>query len=45
MEKEKLDAEKKSARSAKDVSKTPAAEQLDIVGRLIQNLNRIHKRG
>ena len=43
VEREKAGAERK-AMEGKKVSKTPAAEQLDFVDKLIQNLNRIHKR-
>jgi acetyl-CoA decarbonylase/synthase complex subunit delta len=43
VEREKAGAERK-AMEGKKASKTPAAEQLDFVDKLIQNLNRIHKR-
>ena len=43
LEREKLEAERK-AREGELVSKTPAAQQMDMVDRLIANLNRIHRR-
>lgn len=43
LEREKLDAERK-AKEGEQVTKTPAAEQIDMVDKLINNLNRIHKR-
>jgi acetyl-CoA decarbonylase/synthase complex subunit delta len=43
LEREKHEAEKK-ALEGKEVPKTPAKEQLDLVGRLTKNLDRIHKR-
>jgi acetyl-CoA decarbonylase/synthase complex subunit delta len=42
-EREKHEAEK-HALKGKDVPKTPARDQLDLVGRLTKNLDRIHKR-
>lgn len=42
-EREKLEAEKKAG-DAKTVSKTAAIEQPDLVERLTQNIDRIHKR-
>ncbi len=42
-EREKLDAER-MARKAEKTAKTPAAEQADLVDKLIMSLNRIHKR-
>jgi acetyl-CoA decarbonylase/synthase complex subunit delta len=43
LEREKLEAERMAA-EGEEVPKTPAADQLDMVDRLINNLNRIHKR-
>jgi len=42
-EREKLERERK-AREGKELPKTAAAEQLSLVDRLIQNLDRIHRR-
>jgi len=42
-ERERLEAERKAKEGAA-VKKTPAAEQLSLVDKLIMNLNRIHKR-
>jgi acetyl-CoA decarbonylase/synthase complex subunit delta len=42
-EREKLDAERK-AREAEQATKTPAAEQVTLVERLSNNLDRIHRR-
>jgi acetyl-CoA decarbonylase/synthase complex subunit delta len=42
-EREKHEAEKHSLRG-KGLPKTPAKDQLDLVDRLVMNLNRIHKR-
>jgi acetyl-CoA decarbonylase/synthase complex subunit delta len=42
-EREKHEAERE-ALEAKEVSKTPAKEQLDLIGKLTKNLDRIHKR-
>ena len=44
LEREKLEAERKTHEGDK-VQKTPAADQFDLVDRLIANLNRIHRRG
>lgn len=44
LEREKLEAERK-AREGEKVEKTPAPDQFDLVDRLINNLNRIHRRG
>ncbi len=43
LEREKLEAERK-AREGEEVPKTPAADQLDMVDKLIDYLNRIHRR-
>ncbi|UCG65613.1 MAG: acetyl-CoA decarbonylase/synthase complex subunit delta [Deltaproteobacteria bacterium] len=43
LEREKLEAERKQL-EGKDIPKTPAADQLSLVDRLIQNLDRIHRR-
>ncbi len=43
LEREKLEAEREAA-EGEEVSKTPASEQIDMVDKLINNLNRIHKR-
>ena len=43
LEREKLEAERKAA-EGEEVPKTPAADQIDMVDKLINNLNRIHKR-
>jgi acetyl-CoA decarbonylase/synthase complex subunit delta len=43
LEREKLEAERKAAEGG-EVPKTPAADQIDMVDKLINNLNRIHKR-
>jgi acetyl-CoA decarbonylase/synthase complex subunit delta len=43
LEREKLEAERK-ALEGKGAPKTPAAQQLSLVDRLIQDLDRIHKR-
>jgi len=43
LEREKLEAERKT-REGEKATKTPAAEQIDLVDRLINNLNRIHRR-
>jgi len=42
-EREKLEA-KRLAQAAQKVAKTPAKEQLDLVDKLIRNIDRIHKR-
>jgi acetyl-CoA decarbonylase/synthase complex subunit delta len=43
LEREKLEAERKAAGGV-EVPKTPAVDQIDMVDKLINNLNRIHKR-
>ncbi len=43
LERENLEAERKTA-EGEEVPKTPAADQIDMVDKLINNLNRIHKR-
>ena len=44
MEREKRD-KKRAAESGKETAMTPAAEQVDPLDRMLDRLNRIHRRG